>query len=123
MQPKSRAPLWVALFVLATTAGAAHAWKPQLDSFARCVRDSGATFYGTYWCPQCKAQRELFGRADRYIRYVECAEQGTDEQTRACKKAGIKSYPTWEFGDGSRVTGRQPLERLAQHTRCELPAD
>jgi hypothetical protein len=111
------------LLVLSAVAvpDAARAWGKRLDDFAKCVSDSGATFYGTYWCPQCTRQRELFGRSDRYVRYVECASEGTDEQKRVCKKAGIRSYPTWEFGDGSRVTGRQSLERLADRTGCALP--
>jgi len=119
----SRAAFLIATLMLATTGGSARAWGPQLDGFARCLRDSGATFYGTYWCPQCAAQRELFGRAERYLRYVECADRGTDAQTPVCKRAGIKGYPTWEFRDGTRVTGRQSLERLAQHTKCDLPKD
>ena len=102
-------------------AGSAGAWGQRLDEFARCVTESGAVFYGTYWCPQCTRQRELFGRSDHYIRYVECATEGSDEPKRVCKKAGIKSYPTWEFGDGTRSTGRQSLERLASKTGCTLP--
>ena len=28
--------------------------------------------------------------------------------------------PTWEFGDGERVSGVQPLESLAKRTGCAL---
>jgi glutaredoxin len=108
----------LALLLLPATAGA---WGQRLDDFARCLTESGAVFYGTYWCPQCTRQRDLFGRSDRYVRYVECATEGSDEPKRACKSAGVRSYPTWVFGDGSRVSGRQSLERLAARTGCALP--
>jgi hypothetical protein len=110
------------LFVAAapSTAGA---WGQRLDDFAKCVTDNGATFYGTYWCPQCDRQRELFGRSDHYLNYVECAYRDSDETKRECKRAGIKSYPTWEFGDGSRVAGFQSLRKLADRTGCELPEE
>jgi hypothetical protein len=106
---------------LAIGAAAAPATAGRLDDFARCLRDNGTTMYGTFWCPQCEAQRELFGRSERYLRYVECAYEDSDEKTPACRKAGIKSYPTWAFPDGSRLTGRQTLERLARQSGCELP--
>jgi hypothetical protein len=109
--------------VLAGGASTAGAWGQRLDDFAKCVSDSGATFYGTYWCPQCDRQRDLFGMSDRYLNYVECAYRDSDEQKRECKRAGVKSYPTWEFGDGSRMTGFQTLRRLADRTDCALPEE
>jgi hypothetical protein len=38
-----------------------------------------------------------------------------------CKQAGIQHYPTWQFPDGSRVEGPQPLNVLADKTGCKLP--
>jgi hypothetical protein len=108
---------------IAGSASTAAAWGQPLDDFAKCVSDSGATFYGTYWCPQCDRQRELFGRSDRYLNYVECAYRDSDEKKRECQRADVTSYPTWEFGDGSRVKGFQSLRRLADRTGCELPEE
>ncbi|MGH7894150.1 MAG: hypothetical protein ACREQL_05730 [Candidatus Binatia bacterium] len=92
-----------------------------LDEFARCLRNSPATFYGTFWCPQCDRQRQMFGRSERYLHYVECAYDNGGGQTPACRRARIERYPTWEFGDGSRVTGRQSLEQLSRRSGCKLP--
>ena len=32
----------------------------KYDGFAQCLKDKGATFYGAFWCPHCKAQKALF---------------------------------------------------------------
>jgi hypothetical protein len=86
---------------------------------AECVTDAGATFYGAHWCPYCERQREVFGDSANRLRYVECAKPGQRKQTRECAQAGIKSYPTWEFADGTRHRGLQSLEKLAGATGCE----
>ena len=109
----------VVLFLFA--ASTAAAWGRRLDDFAKCVSDSGATFYGTYWCPQCDRQRAVFGSSSRYLNYVECAYRDSDETKRECKRANVRGYPTWDFGDGTRATGFQSLQRLADRTGCEFP--
>lgn len=87
-------------------------------AFADCLTNSGAIFYGTEWCPHCKAQKALFGDALAQVNYVDC-----DAERDLCTKANIESYPTWVFGDGSRQSGTQPLETLAKKTGCELPSE
>lgn len=95
----------------------------EYTEFAQCITEKGATFYGAYWCPHCQSQKRLFGSAIKEVKYVECALPGGNSagQTQACKEAEISSYPTWEFGDGSRETGEVSLSRLADKTGCELP--
>lgn len=93
----------------------------ELKSFAQCIEQSGATFYGAFWCPHCVAQKEAFGDAEKYLPYVECSTPDGQRQTEACAEAEIKSYPTWEFGDNTRVSGDQTLEQLAEKTSCSLP--
>lgn len=89
--------------------------------FGRCLTRNGATFYGTSWCPQCRAQRKLLGRAMSQVRYVECSVGSNhDRQASACNRAGIDGYPTWVFADGSHVSGRLSLESLAARTGCML---
>ncbi len=96
--------------------------KPsKLDSFAACLGDKGATFFGAFWCPHCAQQKELFGSSIQYLPYKECSTPDSKGQTQVCIDAGIQSYPTWEFADGSRSTGLQPLETLAEKTGCPLP--
>lgn len=99
--------------------------KPgALDQFATCIKDSGAKFYGAFWCPHCQAQKQMFGlKSAKLLPYVECSEADGKGQLQVCVDANIQSYPTWEFADGSRVTGEQALTILAEKTSCTLPGD
>ena len=29
----------------------------KYDTFAKCIKDRGAIFYGAFWCPHCQAQK------------------------------------------------------------------
>lgn len=93
-----------------------------LDSFATCIKDSGATFYGAFWCPHCAAQKALFGSSVKYLPYVECSTPDGNSQLPICNTAGVKGYPTWVFPDHSTSTGEQALSVLSQKTNCPLPA-
>jgi glutaredoxin len=121
-----RQPVFLALsraFVLTLALALAGATQTiaQSAEFGRCLSRKGATFYGTSWCPHCRAQRRMLGRAMPYVRYVECSV-GSDHsvQASACDKADIQGYPTWVFADGSRGGGDQSLESLAAKTGCKL---
>ena len=92
--------------------------KFSVSSLARCLRSSGAKYYTASWCPQCAKQRKLFGRSGRVLPSVECSVDGGREKTKACERAGIKSYPTWVFSDGSRSSGVQSLATLAKRSGC-----
>jgi len=94
----------------------------QYNEFAQCLKDQGAIFYGAFWCPNCQAQKKLFGSSAKLVPYVECSTADGRTQTQTCIKKEISGYPTWEFADGSRLTGETPLETLAEKTGCELPA-
>ena len=116
----------IALVVVAVAWGAYYLLyyrKPvsTLDSFAQCVSAKGAKMYGAWWCPHCADQKELFGFAFQYVNYVECSPAGERTMNDTCKQAGIKNFPTWQYPDGSRTEGAQPLETLAQKTGCKLP--
>jgi hypothetical protein len=112
----------LAAVALAIFASGAIAESRNLDDFAQCLANKGATMYGASWCPVCKAQLKAFGSAAQRLQYVECAAAGTDSQTADCTNADIASYPTWTFDDGSRLTGKLTLERLSKKTGCRLPA-
>ncbi|HEX9664583.1 MAG TPA: hypothetical protein VGA49_02045 [Patescibacteria group bacterium] len=92
-----------------------------LDAFAKCLKDKGATYYGAFWCPNCQRQNDLFGKSKKHTPYVECSTPDGQGQKQVCQQAEITNYPTWEFADGSRDIGVQPLEDLAEKTGCELP--
>ena len=92
----------------------------KMDDFAKCLSDSGAAFYGAYWCQHCSNQKQMFGESLEFVNYIECSLPNRAGQTRACMDAGIKGYPTWEFGDGSRASGEQTFEELGQKSGCLL---
>jgi glutaredoxin len=94
----------------------------RLDSFAQCLKDRGAVFYGAFWCPHCAAQKALFGRSSVHLPYVECSTPDGQGQLQICVDKEITNYPTWIFADGERLTGEIPLQQLAEKTQCELPA-
>lgn len=93
----------------------------ELDPFATCLKDSGAKFYGAFWCPHCTNTKRLFGASADLLPYIECSTPDGKEQLQVCKDAKVETYPTWTFADGSRESGELSLERLAEKTACELP--
>lgn len=96
--------------------------KPgRLDSFATCIKESGALFYGAFWCPHCQNQKALFGSSARLLPYVECSTPDGESQLQVCKDAGVTGYPTWKFGTSTIETGEVSLSRLSELTSCPLP--
>lgn len=116
---------WVAIFLIVVIAlGASVLVKTgpgNLDTFAQCLESKGAKFYGAFWCPHCQAQKRLFGNSVKLLPYIECSTQDGKQQLQVCIDAEIVQYPTWEFADGSRLTGERTLEELAAKTNCPLP--
>ena len=62
----------------------------KYDDFAVCLKDKGATFYGAFWCPHCQAQKELFGRSEKLLPYVECSTPDGQAQLQVCIDKEIK---------------------------------
>ena len=50
----------------------------------------------------------------RYINEVDCTT------SRACVMAGVTSFPTWTFPDGSRVSGFARPAQLSSRTACPI---
>ena len=95
----------------------------KYDTLAQCVADKGVKFYGAWWCPHCRDQKAVFGASAKLLPYIECYAPGNQSvQLSLCKDAGIKSYPTWEFADGSREVKVFTVEELAEKTSCPLSA-
>jgi thiol-disulfide isomerase/thioredoxin len=92
----------------------------EYDELAQCLSDKGAKFYGAFWCPHCQKQKQMFGRSERHLPYIECSTADGNSQLPICRDHGVKEYPTWVFADGSRMTGEIPLATLAQKTGCQL---
>ena len=94
----------------------------KYDSFARCLATKNARMYGLYWCSHCADQKREFGSSFRYVPYIECAsENDPHELTAACKAAGVKLFPSWQFGSDPPKEGVLTLQELSQKTGCSLP--
>ena len=118
----------IIILVLGTVAtfiirGVNPKYSINYDAFATCLKDKGATFYGAFWCPHCKAEKALFGSSVKLLPYVECSTPDANDQTQICKDKKIEAYPTWIFADGSTQTGEIPLATLAEKTSCVLPTE
>ena len=96
--------------------------KPSVYSeFAQCIADSGAKFYGAFWCTHCQSQKKMFGSAAKLLPYIECSTPDAKSLFPICTEKKIESFPTWDFADGSRHTDEMQLSALAEKTKCVLP--
>ncbi len=98
-----------------------HRRAPKYDAFAKCLAGKKVTIYGLYWCEHCAEQKEMFGASFQYVPYVECGIKGSRQEEPVCLQAGVKNFPTWQFPDGTRAEGAQPLEFLSKKSGCDLP--
>ena len=90
---------------------------PQLQALATHLQRSGATFYGTFWCPTCQEQKRLFGTSAERLPYVECTPDGRSGLiARACIEEKINRYPTWIIR-GQRYPQLLSTEELARLSR------
>jgi thiol-disulfide isomerase/thioredoxin len=116
---------WIILaIVIVGSFGATYYLKTlpgKYDTLAQCLKDKGAIFYGAFWCPHCQEQKKMFGNSAKLLPYVECSNPDGKTQTQICIDKKVQSYPTWEFADGSRLTGEHTLAELAEKTGCALP--
>ena len=86
---------------------------PQLQALAIHLTETGAKFYGAYWCPRCQEQKALFKASADRLPYVECSSGGRGSPlTAPCVANDIRSYPTW-IVDDQRFTGLQTPRTLA----------
>lgn len=98
--------------------------KPKIyDTFAQCLGEKGAKFYGAFWCPHCADQKKAFQGSEELLPYIECSTPDSKGQTQECIDKGITQYPTWEFADGTRISNTQTLSFLAEKTGCVLPSE
>lgn len=88
--------------------------KPALSALATHLDDSGAVFYGAYWCIRCEEQKKLFGASVKRLPYVECSPEGQNAPpSTTCLVKSINNYPTWIIDD-KRYTGVQSIEALTE---------
>jgi len=89
--------------------------QAQLEKFATCLTERGATLYGASGCPHCQDQKKEFGEAFSKINYVECS---TEE--KKCNDEEIQYLPTWKFADKTHLTGVLKFSDLEEKTGCVL---
>lgn len=88
--------------------------SPAKIALASHLKQTGAIFYGTYWCQYCTKQKQLFGQqAVDKLNYVECDPNGPNPQPDLCQKANINALPTWEI-KGQQYPGVLSLQELAE---------
>lgn len=97
--------------------------KPHIKALAIHLRDSGARFYGTYWCPSCQRQKAMFEASVDRLPYIECTPNGRGGLINlACVTNDIKDYPTWIIG-GRRHSGIVALDELARLSAFAWPSE
>lgn len=111
----------VVIGILIANSPKSQAKKEAFNGFASCIADSGATYYGAFWCPNCQKQGAMFKNAKDLLPYVECSTPDGSNQLQICKDAGVVKYPTWNFPDGTRVEGVQTFASLSEKTSCPVP--
>ena len=112
----------IVLLFVGAFAGGRYYKNHKYDSFARCLSSKQAKMYGLYWCPHCADQKAEFGASFRYVHYVECANtDNPHELTPECKAAGVKLFPSWQFGMDPPKEGVLTLQALSEKTGCSLP--
>lgn len=80
---------------------------------AKYLTSHGAVMYGSFKCPHCRLQKELFGDAFKFVNYVECHPDGPNANPSLCLAKGIVNYPTWEI-NGKYYEGTMSLERISE---------
>lgn len=92
---------------------------PKMRALAEHLANRGVKFYGTYWCPHCQDQKEMFGSSARRLPYIECSPSGPRApQAKVCDDAGIQVYPTWII-EGRRYQGVLTPGELARYSGYE----
>ena len=115
-----------AALIAVVFAGAYYLWdrtQHKHDAFANCLSDRGVKMYGSWWCPHCQEQKEMFAKSFKYVNYVECGVKGdVHQESQVCKDEKIKAFPTWQFPPaGERVEREFNLQELSDRTGCSLP--
>lgn len=90
--------------------------NPKLRALAIHLGQADAKFYGAFWCPHCKEQKQMFEASAHRLPYIECSPDGRYRpQNPTCRQMAIRVYPTWII-NGRRYDGKLTLQELATHS-------
>ncbi|MGA8867708.1 MAG: hypothetical protein WB510_12100 [Candidatus Sulfotelmatobacter sp.] len=119
-EPRSRKFMIGAGILVLLAAAYAAGWyhrNHRYDSLAKCMASRQVKMYGAYWCPHCADQKEILGKAYRFV-YVECGMPGSHAESEQCKALGVKVFPTWRFTDAALTPGVFSAQELSDRTGC-----
>ncbi|MEQ1828272.1 MAG: peptidylprolyl isomerase, partial [Pirellula sp.] len=93
---------------------------PNLVEFAKALQQGGVRFFGADWCPVCNEQKKLFEDGYQFLPFIEMTNPDRTRNATAISE-NVTQYPTWEFANGSRVTGLQTLQQLSTLSGIAIP--
>ncbi len=93
---------------------------PNLVEFAKALQQAGVRFFGADWCPFCSEQKALFQDGAQFLPFIEMSNPDRTRNATAISE-NVTTYPTWEFGNGQRVTGVQTLQQLSTLSGVAIP--
>ncbi len=92
----------------------------NLVEFAKALTQAGVRFFGADWCPICTQQKQLFEDGASFLPFIEVTNPDRTRNTVGVSE-NITQYPTWEFPNGTRVTGLQTLAQLSTQSGVAIP--
>lgn len=92
----------------------------NLVEFAKALAQAGVRFFGADWCPICTQQKQLFQDGASFLPFIEVTNPDRTRNSVGVSE-NITQYPTWEFPNGSRVTGLQTLAQLSAQSGVAIP--
>ncbi len=112
------------IFLLILSSCTAKYGQEELDTFAKCTKESGLKMYSSFTCSVCARQKALFGSSFKYVEEIECNPRGENPQTELCLEKQIEKTPTWILEkDGievQRAEGFLDFEALSEISGCSL---
>lgn len=94
---------------------------PDLVAFAKALTQAGTKYFTAAWCPHCNDQKALFEDGANYLNVIEVTNP--DRTLNDIGVANnITSFPTWEFPDGTRLTGQQTLATISERSDVPIPS-
>ena len=97
-----------------------HSDERSLRLAAR-LEGMGAKMYGAFGVRIVMNKSRLWGRKHLpRLPYLECAPDGIDSQSKACKARKVPGYPTWEI-NGGLYPGEKSLEQLEAIVDGKVP--
>lgn len=121
MKPNKMIAIFIAVLLVIVIGYIAYGkYKDSnISKLSLCLTEKKVVFYGADWCPNCKIQKELFGKHFSNIDYVECNLDHSLPMEEICVKKGISRYPTWIQNDDKKIQGVMKLSTLAKEFGCE----